>query len=354
MEPMVLVMVAVLNMAVLATMMTKMNEPLSGIERKKIMLNKDFKHTGTRWLVQHRGVKIYHDGYSERSDVEVTTSIFATPAKLLEEMVSYWSPIECPHHWNRTGYDESHTEDEWAEGFMWIIAMLTDSSYSQLFQAFYKRTSRNFIKRNEKVLEALGFNTDGWYKDKDIDTFLDHVLHIAENGYDAMDYKVEENKPVSQGEATWEAFDGWSMSRKIGQLTPLMVEIYDKFKADFSRSIDEYKDNEVKRILYMEPFCITCDMDYEYRSHLTVTPLKRLNNNTIDSMCMCEGIRLDETTQEREYRKYCEWEQSEEGQKEIAAAEKAHAERMRDLATFMGESGFSSYSCNGDGTYTCW
>lgn len=214
MEPMVLVMVAVLNMAVLATMMTKMNEPLSGIERRKIMLNKDFKDSDTRWLVQHRLVSMHHDGYSERTRVKVTTSIFATPAKLLEEILYYWSPIDCPHEWNRTGYDEVHTEDDWVEGFMWLIAMLTDSSLSQMFQAFYKRTSRDLIKRNEKVLKALGFNTDGWYKDKDIDTFLDHVLHIAENGYHAMDYKVEENKPVSNGKATWEAFDGWSMSKK--------------------------------------------------------------------------------------------------------------------------------------------
>ena len=351
MEPMVLVMVAVLNMAVLATMMTKMNEPLSGIERKKIMLNKDFKHSHVRWLAQHREVTTYQDDYdySERTRVKVTTSIFATPAKLLKEIIYYWSPIECPHEWNRTGYDESHTEDEWAEGYMWFIAMLQPkSSLNQIFQAFYKTTGRNIIKANEKILKTLGFNYDEFYEYEDIDIFLDHVFHIAENGYYADDYKVEANEPA------WEAFDGYDMGERIGQLTPLMLEIYDKFKADFAKSFDEIGKNEINRVLYMLPFVIGTYSSYESNHTLTVTPLRRLTNKTIDSICMCEGIRLDETTQEREHREYCEWEQSEEGQKEIAAAEKAHAERMRDLATFMGESGLSSYSCNGDGTYTCW
>ena len=248
MEPMLLVMVAVLNMAVLATMMTKMNEPLSGIERKKIMLNKDFKHTGTRWLVQHREVNTYQTDYdySERTRVKVTTSIFATPAKLLEEIISYWSPIGCPHEWNRVGHDEAHTEDEWAEGYMWFINMLEPkSSLSQIFQAFYKCTGRDIIKTNEKVLKALGFNWDGYYQFEDIDTFLDHVLHIAENGYYAEDYKVEAK------EHAWEAFDGWNMPKRIGRLTPLMLEIYNKFKADFAKSFDEIEKNKINRILYM-------------------------------------------------------------------------------------------------------
>ena len=350
MEPMVLVMVAVLNMAVLATMMTKLNEPLSGEERKKIMLNKDFKHRHVRWLVQHREVSTYQDDYdySERTRVEVTTSIFATPAKLLEQIMYYWSPSECPYEWNRVGYDEAHTEDDWAEGFMWLIQMMSDSPLSKIFQAFYKRTSRNIIKRNERVLEALGFNVDGWYEDEDIDTFLNHVYHIAEHGYHAEDYKVEAK------EHAWEAFDGWDMAKRIGQLTPLLIEIYEKFKVDFAKSFDEIEKNEINRILYMLPFCVETYSSYESRHTLSVTPLRRLTNETIDSMCMYEGVRLDETTYDTEYRLHCDYLDSEEGQKEMEAEAKEHAERMSDLATFMGENGYSSFSSNEDGTYTCW
>lgn len=353
MEPMLLVMVALLNAAILATMMTKTNAPLSGVERRKIMLNKDFKHRHIRWLVQHRRVTTYEDDYdySEKTRVKVTTSIFATPAKLLEQIMYHFQPVGCPYEWNRIGYDEAHIEQNYAEGFMWMKTMLKDSALSQIFQAFYKRPSRRML-RKENILNALGFNYDGYYCREHIDEFLGLVEEVVEGGYEVMDDKYEGKEDCNN--VLWEPFTGWDMARRIGLLTPLLKEIFQKFKTDFAKSFDEIEKGDYHYILYMLPFCIQTYDSYDSSETLTVTPLRRLTNDTIDSICMCEDIRLDETTHDKEYREYCEYEESEEGQKEIAAAEKAHAERMADLATFMGESGLSSYSSNEDGTYTCW
>tara|TARA_R100001163_G_scaffold65798_1_gene64977 strand:- start:4212 stop:5105 length:894 start_codon:yes stop_codon:yes gene_type:complete len=85
-------------------------------------------------------------------------------------------------------------------------------------------------------------------------------------------------------------------------------------------------------------------VDYEHPMHgsekkiQTMTALRSINKTTWDWR-----MRVSDIEQERHYH-------SEEGKRE----REEDAERHRDMMTYMGESGLTSYSVDDDGTYKMW
>jgi len=236
--------------------------------------------------------------------------------------------MEDPHRWNDMG-DESRVEPSYAEACQWYEFTL--ETYKKLSKMYSdvpipRWWGTNFTSQDKEVA----------WKDKD-----DWCINIDD--YDAECEVIE-----IRG----------SLSHVVKRMSPdgETVCAFEFLQAVHNKGYFKSYYGDVKEYLTTKLPIYTNEVSFNY-DHFGSTNVQLIRMPSDFFNIPSRIGEVNETLRDyatrkddEEYARHVAHENTEEGK----AEREAEAERERDLATFMGESGYTSFARNDDGTTTVW
>ena len=250
---------------------------------------------------------------------------------------------ETPREWNDCG-DEWLVDSRYEEACYWYERTL--SLYNKL-KPLYKQNLREprwmgtsfnkeYDEKNSFYSTPPSINLYDWDVQCDLD-YLTHWPHVIE--------QMKENcKKVKYGH-DWDYYE--SEGQVSGHEVVQAMHDLGLFKQyyDYCKEVMMTKDARAGNISF------GTGSSYDYYGSITVQVIE------LPSSFILNIANLNETLNEQRDRKdkeeFAKWEANYDTP-EAKAEREAEAQKQRDLDTFMGEGGYTSFARNDDGTTTVW
>ena len=240
---------------------------------------------------------------------------------------------ETPREWNDCG-DEWLVDSRYEEACYWYERTL--SLYNKL-KPLYKQNLREprwmgtsfnkeYDEKNSRYSTTLSINIYDWYVKCDLD-YLTHWPHVIE--------QMKENL-LHEGQVS-----GHEVVQAMHDLG-LFKQYYDDCK-----EVMMTKDARAGNIDF------GTGSRYDHYGSITVQVIELPSSFIKPSRMGNLNETLNEQRDRKDKEDFTKWEAEYDTPKAKAERE-AEAERQRDLNTFMGESGYTSFARNDDGTTSVW
>jgi len=257
---------------------------------------------------------------------------------------------ETPSEWNDCG-DEYNVDEKYAEACYWYEHTL--SLYKKLKPLYthdlreprWMGTSFNkeYDEKNSRYSsmgESLSINIHDWDFKCDLDAFT--------YGWEKQVIgQVRANIEKTKYEQDWDYYE--SKGQVSGHKVIQAMHDLGLFKQyyDYCKEVMMTKDARAGNIRF------DTGSSYDYYGSITVQVIELPSSFITPSRMGNLNETLNEWRDRRDKEAYEEWEANYDTP-EAKAEREAEAERQRDLATFMGESGYTSFARNDDGTTSVW
>jgi len=254
---------------------------------------------------------------------------------------------ETPSEWNDCG-DEYNVDEKYAEACYWyehtlsLYKKLKPLYTNDLREPRWMGTSYNkeYDEKQSRYSLTLSINFNDWDFKCDLDAFT--------YGWEKQVIgQVRANIEMTKYEQDWDYYE--SKGQVSGHKVIQAMHDLGLFKIyyDYCKEVMMKKDARVGNIRF------GTGSSYDYYGSITVQVID-LPSSFITP---CRMGNLNETLNEwrdrRDKEAYAEWEANYHTP-EAKAEREAEAQRQRDLTTFMGESGYTSFARNDDGTTSVW
>ncbi len=265
---------------------------------------------------------------------------------------------ETPREWNDMG-DEIQVDSKYEEACYWYERTL--SLYNKL-KPLYKQNLREprwmgtsfnkeYDEKNSRYSSPLSINLYDWYVQCDLD-YLTHWPHVIEqmkkNLADDMHYKtlpsIDKNKRIKE---QWERYE--SEGQVSGHEVVQAMHDLGLFKQyyDYCKEVMMTKDARAGNISF------GTGSSYDYYGSITVQVIELPSSFITPSRMGNINETLNEQRDRKDKEDFAKWEANYDTP-EAKAEREAEAQKQRDLDTFMGEGGYTSFARNDDGTTSVW
>ena len=308
-----------------------------------------------------RTMLIQQGTYSEDSNRRIIErrTLLDTKEAMARQLIELFElNEETPQEWNDCG-DCLRVSAEYAEAIYWYETTLTMYEKlkplysSNLREPRWLGTSFNeeYDEKNSRYSTPLSINYDDWDFACDLSVFTcgweqSVVKQIQKNFADDMHYRtlptLDKNKRIKE---QWERYE--SKGQVYGTWVIQAMHDLGLFKKyyDYCKDVMELKDARVGNIRFDTG-------GRTYYGSITVQVIE-LPSSFFSSRMGKLNETLNEQRDRKDKQAYDKWEADYDTPKAKAERE-ADAEEQRDLNTFMGESGYTSFARNDDGTTSVW
>ena len=254
---------------------------------------------------------------------------------------------ETPREWNDCG-DEWVVDEKYAEACYWyehtlsLYKKLKPLYTNDLREPLWMGTSYNkeYDEQLSRYSLTLSINFNDWDFKCDLDAF-DYGWEKQVIG------QVRANIEKTKYEQDWDYYE--STGQVDGHEVVQAMHDLGLFKIyyDYCKEVMMTKDARVGNISF------GTGSSYDYYGSITVQVIELPSSFITPSRMGNLNETLNEWRDRRDKEAYAEWEANYDTP-EAKAEREAEAQRQRDLATFMGESGYTSFARNDDGTTSVW
>ncbi len=253
---------------------------------------------------------------------------------------------ETPREWNDCG-DEWVVDDKYTEACYWyehtlsLYEKLKPLYANDLREPRWMGTSYNKeYDENNSRYSTPSINFNNWSVQCDLDTFdYEWEKQVIE--------QVRANIEKTKYEQDWDYYE--SKGQVSGHEVIQAMHDLGLFKTyyDYCKEVMMKKDARVGYISF------GTGSAYDYYGSITVQVIELPSSFIKPSRMGNLNETLNEWRDRKDKEDHAKWEAEYDTPKAKAERE-AEAERQRDLATFMGESGYTSFARNDDGTTSVW
>ena len=267
---------------------------------------------------------------------------------------------ETPREWNDCG-DEWLVDGRYEEACYWYEQTL--SLYNKLKPLYmhdlnephWMGTSYNkeYDERNSRYSSSPSINLYDWYVQCDLDAFdyeweKQVIEQVKKNLADDMHYmtlpSIDKNKRIKE---QWEHYE--SKGQVSGHEVVQAMHDLGLFKQyyDYCKEVMMTKDARAGNISF------GTGSSYDYYGSITVQVIELPSSFITPSRMGNLNETLNEQRDRKDKEDFAKWKANYDTP-EAKAEREAEAQKQRDLDTFMGESGYTSFARNDDGTTTVW